>query len=769
VPDDLVPGDILFLSQGMMIPADGRLIAADELTVNEAALTGEAHPAIKTPDKRLRPEAPLAEQVNMVFRGSTVTGGQGMAIVTTIGATTRMGRIESLMGSLRPPETPIQRQLGQVERELVFVNAAICGAIFLLGILRGHPLVPLLRSAISLAVAAIPEGLPAVATTTLAVSVQDMKRRKVLVRKLDAVETLGAINTLGLDKTGTLTSLEMKLANVECVTASLDLSRQHIGAAMAGLPPGRNKIVRRLLEIVSLCSSAELHGEAEKLAVKGSPTEVALVHAALEAGIDVTALRSAHPIMEQAGRSEGRKRMSTLHLNGSSSPLLAIKGDPEQVLMRCGTFLDAFEECPITTEIRQQILSTNQRMASDALRILGVAMAPGGQVNDEQDLCWLGLVGLENPIRPSVTPALQKLHAAGVRTLMITGDQSATAAAIARQLNMSRGNRISVLEAGQLHGLKHDVLAALAKRTDVFARVSPVDKLKIVQALQDNGDIVGMTGDGINDGPALRAANVGIAMGASGSDAAKQVADIVLAEDSLEGIVDAIRHGRSTYANIKKVLRFLVSTNAAETMLMLGAAIGDWREPLNPLQLLWLNLATDVLPAISLGLEAAEPGLLKLPPNQPDQPILAARDYRWLLVEGGLMGLGALTTFALAGGRSETDFTRASTMAFHTLTATQLLHAITSRSESRNLIAELRRQPNSKLYASVALGLGMQVLTQLIPPVRRLLHLAPLRVSDAVLIAAGTGIISLAVGTAGQVLISLDKTQTVAAADDNYD
>jgi Ca2+-transporting ATPase len=392
------------------------------------------------------------------------------------------------------------------------------------------------------------------------------------------------------------------------------------------------------------------------------------------------------------------------------------------------------------------VLKANQRMAGQALRVLGMAASDrGGDPRDERELTWLGLAGLANPIRRAAPPAIKVLHQAGIRTVMITGDQSATAFAIARELDLADGDEVRVLEAGQIKGVDRQVLAAIAANPHVFARVSPVDKLEIVRALQAGGRIVAMTGDGINDGPALKAADIGIAMGGGGTDVAREVADIVLATDELGGVIEAVRLGRATYANIRKVLRFLVGTNAAETLVMLGASIAGWPEPLHPMQLLWLNLVTDVLPGLALGLEPPEPDVLDERPHDPRAPILAPADFRRLLAEGSVIGGTTLATFLLEGGLRDPRHagptplpTRASTVAFHALTMAQLAHALACRSEHHGLFEELRRPPNRRLYAALAACTGLQVGAQALPFTRRLLGLAPLRVADLAVVGGAT-------------------------------
>ncbi|MFQ3622938.1 MAG: HAD-IC family P-type ATPase, partial [Acetobacteraceae bacterium] len=390
------------------------------------------------------------------------------------------------------------------------------------------------------------------------------------------------------------------------------------------------------------------------------------------------------------------------------------KGDPAEVLARCTHRLAGGGVVPLDSAARRAILAANDRMAGEALRVLGVARREGGDPRDERGLTWLGLVGLADPLREGADEVIRRLHRAGIRTVMITGDQSATAYAIARRLGLSRAGEIRVLESGALRDLPPETLAALAPQADVFARVSPANKLEIVRALQASGAIVAMTGDGINDGPALRAAEIGIAMGGAGTDVAREVAAMVLADDDLSGILEAIRLGRATYANIRKVLRYLVGTNASETMVMLGAAIAGLAEPLTPIQLLWLNLVSDPLPALALGLEPAETDVLEQEPHDPRAPILSRADFRRVLREGGLMGAAALAA-SVAAPRGA---------AFHGLTLAQLLHALLCRSETHGPF-DPRLGANPKLAAALAGCVGLQVAAQALPPLRGLLGLGP--------------------------------------------
>lgn len=554
------------------------------------------------------------------------------------------------------------------------------------------------------------------------------------MRKIDAVETLGAVEVVGLDKTGTLTENHMATTAVHVDGRLLELKDGRLTHGGADVEPGTKAVARRLFEVAALCSDAVARVAPAGVEIDGTPTETALIEAGMALGVDPIALRLSSRIVSSAARGDGRKGMSALH-EADGQRFLCVKGDPVEVLSRCAIWRKASGDEPLDHDSRAAVLKANERMGGDALRVLGVALSEdGGDPRDERGLVWLGLAGMAKPIRPSVAPALAQLHRAGVRTVMITGDQTATAFAIARRLDLGDGDELRVLEASQIAKMQPEVLEALAAQPHVFARVTPVDKLNIVKALQANGRIVAMTGDGVNDGPALRAADVGVAMGGEGADITRHVADIVLASDDMDGVVEAIRLGRATFANIRKVLRYLVSTNASETIAMLGAALVGAAEPLTPMQLLWLNLATDALPAIALGLEPPEPDVLDQPPHDPSAPIMASADFRRVLREGAAIGGAALAGYFAAGGLA--GGAHANTITFHGLTMAQLLHSISCRSEARGMLAEFGRPPNKSLYGGVGVSLLMQAAAQFFPATRTLLNLKPLRAGDLLRIGA---------------------------------
>lgn len=718
-PEALVPGDVLAIEAGMLVPADLRLLQSSDLTVNESALTGESMPVEKRADMVVPEDIPLAERATMLYRGSAVTGGTGTGVVVSTGQTTEIGRVQALLSEVRTPPTPIQMELAWLGRRLVWINGAICLGVMTLDLLHGRGLLRTLRSGISLAVAAVPEGLPAVATTTLAIGIHQMRREGVLVRRLDAIETLGAVQVLCLDKTGTLTCNVMAAVAARTPSGAWELRDGALMPTADADPVASDFEVRRLFTLAALCSDVEL---ADGRLI-GSPTESALVRAAMDLGADVAALREAHARLATVARAEGRKRMATWHTRPGGGRLLAVKGDPNEVLALCGWRLNGPSDlAPLTEEDRVAIRAANDRMAGLALRVLGVAYREDDTDTAEQDLIWCGLAGIADPLRQDAPAAIATLHAAGIRTAMITGDQAATAVAIARALNLGGQAEITVLEAGRFDAERPEVLAALTSQADAFARVSPGQKLRVVRALQAGGAVVAMTGDGINDGPALRAANIGIAMGAAGTEAARQAADIVLAEDDLTAIPRAVALGRATTDNIRKVLRYLVSTNLSESLVMLvGAALG-LAEPLSPTQLLWLNLLSDVAPALALGLDPPEGDELQRPPRDLSSPLLGRADLTRQAREGVVIAGAALVAQRLAGGGVAN-----SPVTFHAVTIAQLLHALACRSERDSLVGRLRRGPgNGFLLGAVGGGLALQVAAQNLPILRRLLRLGPM-------------------------------------------
>ena len=750
---EVAVGDLLILRNGSYICADARLIDVHHLSVDESVLTGESMPVFKDASPITRGgEVPLADRVNMVYMGTLVTGGQGVAVVVATGRFTEMGRIQILAGEARPPETPMERQLDQMGRQLVFISGIICGVVFLIGLLRGYGFLQMLKSSISLAVAAVPEGLPAVATTTLAIGVRQMRRHKVLMRHLAAVETLGSVQTICLDKTGTLTENRMSV-----ITLYIGMNRlnrynggfmQVNGDRFNGPPADQASTVHlyncdellRMIHVSVLCNETEINGSGGTNCLRGSSTENALVQMALEDGVDVIGLRKRHPLLKVVHRSENRNLMITLHEN-SKGPgcLIAVKGSPREVLALCRWHLRDGVRLPLGNEERLAIETENERMAGEALRVLGMAYAVVGDglcledleksENLSEHLIWVGLVGMADPIRRGVKELIQVFHRAGIEPVMITGDQSPTAYAIGKELDLSQGGQLEILDSTHLSAMPPEVMKALGRKVHVFSRVSPSHKLQIVQALQAAGRVVAMTGDGINDGPALKAADIGVALGRTGTDVAREVADVILEDDELQTMILAIRQGRTIYNNIRKSLHFILATNLSEIMVMFTSLAVGLGQPLNTMQLLWINLMSDIFPGLALALESPEPDILNRPPRDPQEPIIRTSDFKQFALEGAILTSGAMGAYGYGIVRYGMG-PRANTLAFLSLTCAQLLHAFSCRSEKPTLFGEHRMPPNRYLNLAIGGTLSLQAAALVFPPLRSLLGITPLGVAD---------------------------------------
>lgn len=746
---EVVPGDLLLLEPGSWIAADGRLLESDGLAVDESALTGESLPVRKQAVTLTAPDLPLADRSNLVFRGGVVTGGAGRALVVATGPASEAGRVQALLGAVTPPPTPLQERLAVLGRRLVLLCGGICVGVFALGLLRGSAVLPMLETAVSLAVAALPEGLPAVATTTLALAVGRMRERGVLVRRLAAIETLGAVQSLCLDKTGTLTQNRMAVTALG-LGSGPSYQRGHGPAELlAALPP---EATRPLLEVAALCSDVELAGDGAAPALRGSATETALLELALAAGLEVGALRAARPRRGLEARSEERPWMATHHALPDGRLRVAVKGSPAAVLERCLWVREGDSRTPLDPDRRRRILAMNQSMAAEGLRVLGFASSerPAGAALASDGLTWLGLAGLSDPIRPGLPELMRTFHRAGIRTVMITGDQSATAYAIAKELALAGDDRIEILDSQRLDRLEPAMLEALATRAHVFARVSPSHKLAIVQAMQRAGRVVAMTGDGVNDGPALRAADVGVAMGRSGTEVARQTADIVLADDELATMAVAIAEGRTTCANIKKAVHYLLATNLSEIVVTAaGVALGGGAV-LSPIQLLWLNLVSDVAPALALALEPAEPDVLERPPRGRDEPFVSTAELVGYAREGSVLAAATLAAWAWARRVHGPASPVPGSLAFTGLTLGQLLHSLACRSERRTFGPGAVPLPaNPWLGLALPAGIGVQLATLVLPPLRRLLGVAPLGPLELVL-AGAAGLLPLLVNEASK-------------------
>ena len=739
---ELVPGDLLLLRPGSSVAADARLLSAHQLSIEESALTGESLPRAKTAKVLAGADLQVGDRANMCYMGTLVTGGQGTAVVVATGRFTEMGRIQLLVGETAAPETPMARELDRVGTQLVIVSGALCGAVFFLGVLRGYGLTAMLKIAISLAVAAVPEGLPTVATTTLALGIRKMRGHGVLIRHLSAVETLGAAQVICLDKTGTITYNRMTVTTLR--TSSRTLAADEVRGLLAAGPrrPDFDAELPALLLVGALSTESTVTRTRNGYTVHGSPTENALVHLAIEAGLDVARLKKELPLRRVVHRSAGRNYMITVHRQENGRLLAAVKGSPSEVMALCGSLLVEGENRPFGEEEKQAASMENERLASRGLRMLGIACAwlggeeePPAEALPALDWTWLGLVGMTDPIRPGVKELIGRFHQAGIKTVMITGDQSPTAYAVGKELELDGNGGLQILDSYGIGELDPEALAALCARTDVFARVSPAHKLRIVQALQRSGRVVAMTGDGVNDSPALKAADIGLAMGHAGTDVAREVADVVLENDELETMIIAVRHGRATYVNVRKALRFLLSTNLSEIMVTFVANAAGLGQPLTQMQLLWINLVSDIFPGLALSLEEPEQEIMMQPPRDPAEPIIRRSDFRKVTREAAVISTAALGCYGYGLTRYGVG-ARASSLAFQSLTGGQLLHALSCRSERHTIFERGALPPNRYLTMALGGSFALQAVASVMPGLRSLLGLGPMGLIDLAVIGA---------------------------------
>lgn len=734
----IVPGDLLVLRPGSYIAADVRLVEATRLSVDESALTGESMPVSKTTEPLTDPEVPLGDRANMAYMGTLVTGGQGLGVVVATGKYTEIGQIQTLVGETRMPETPMEQQLDQAGGQLVLFSGAVCGIVFVTGLLRSYGLLQMLKTSISLAVAAVPEGLPTVATTTLALGIWEMRKHNVLIRRLEAVEALGSVQTLCLDKTGTITANTMSVVELYLDTKQITVTDSQLLSGGAPVSPAACEQLLRLLQVSVLCNESEVECQQDgQYVVHGSSTENALINLALRAGIDVQSLKAQYPLLQTNHRAENQNFMSTVHTTQEQQRLVAVKGNPTEVLDLCHWHLKDGAIVPLTEDDRIAIEIENERMAGKALRVLGTAYAcldPSSLgSSSSENLIWLGLIGMADPIRNGVKELMSAFHTAGIDTVMLTGDQNPTAYAIGRELNLSQGQQLEILDSTDLARLDPEVMKALCRRIHVFSRISPAHKLQIVQALQRAEKVVAMTGDGVNDAPALKAAEVGIAMGHTGTDVAREVADVVLEDDNLETMILAVSHGRTIYSNIRKSVHFLLSTNLSEILLMLIATTFGLGPPLNAMQLLWLNLVTDIFPGLALALEPPEPDVLKQPPRRPNERIIKPADLGQIAFESTTLSASALGAYGYGLTRYGTG-PQASTIAFMSLVSGQLLHSLSCRSSQHSILQRNQLPPNPYLTAALGGSFTLQLMCTAVPGLRRLLKTTPCNLLDAVVI-----------------------------------
>ncbi len=728
---NLVPGDLMIFEPGTYVGADCRLLEAARLRVDESSLTGESIPVFKEAEVIDEADIPLADRKNIVYMGTLVTGGEGRGIVVATGLLTEIGKLQAMIGETIAPQTPMEKQLNIIGNQLVWLSGALCALVFITGVIRRTALALITKTTISLAVAAVPEGLPTVATTTLALGIRKLNAHQVIIRDLEAVETLGEVQTICFDKTGTVTQNRMSVMRIFSGNHATELKQDGFFQGGKKISPRNSPELLQLARICILCG--EVSG---KEADQGSSTEKALLEFAVSAGLSIAEINERYPRIKTRFRTEDHQFMSTVHIAGTTERFLALKGNPVEVLGLCDTQLVGGRKLPIGEQDISTIEIENERMAGEALRVLGFAFqsAEDEEVLDGlSGLTWVGLIGMADPLRPGMKELIARFHHAGIDTIMLTGDQSPTAYAIGKALSLSRDMPIEILDSTSLTDIDSRALRALSQRVHVFARVSPAHKLQIVQALQDAGKIVAMTGDGINDGPALKAADIGIAMGHSGTDVARQVADVVLEDDNLETMVLAVGHGRAIHDNIKKSLHFLLSTNFSEIIVMFVAGAVGIGYPLSAMQLLWINLMSDIFPSLALALEPPEPGILERPPRDPKEPIVGRQDFKRIGIESSVISLATLGAYGAGLVRYGVG-QQASTMAFQSLTIAQLLHAISCRSEKVSIYDREKLPPNRWLTLALGGSLGLQLLTFVVPGLRTLLGVAPLGLLDGAII-----------------------------------
>jgi Ca2+-transporting ATPase len=751
---DLVPGDVVQLEAGGFVPADGRLLESVNLRVEESALTGESEPVDKSTGTMTGRDLPLGDRLNMVYMGTVVSYGRGMAVITETGMNTELGHIADMIQTVEQEQTPLQRRLDQLGRGLAVAALAIVALVFVLGLLRGEDWELMLITAISMAVAAVPEGLPAVVTIGLALGAQRMLKRQALIRKLPAVETLGSVTTICSDKTGTLTENRMTVTVLDVMGEKQTVETMRRRGPplldvreLSGARPEVHSL--RLLVIGStVCNDAVLDLadlDGDRYRVFGDPTEGALVMAAAQLGFRRSELDERLPRVAEVPFTSERKRMTTVHqvdvppieadVPCKDAPFVAFtKGSVDGLLELITEVWAGDKAVPVDAELRQRIEDANEELANDGQRVLGVAFRPlyeqpeeADEAELERDLIFIGLVGMMDPPREEVKEAVATCRTAGIRPVMITGDHPLTAAHIAQELDIASNGE--VVTGQELADMPVETLEARVETVPVYARVSPEHKLKIVQALQDQGEIVAMTGDGVNDAPALKKADIGVAMGITGTDVAKEAADMVLLDDNFATIVHAVEEGRTIYDNIRKFIKYTLTSNAGELWVMLTAPFLGMPLPLLPLQILWINLVTDGLPGLALTLEKPERGTMRRPPYHPQESIFGrgmARDIIWVGLLMALVSLG-VGYWAWSDGNLAWQ-----TMIFTTLVLSQLGNALALRSD-RDSVFSIGFFSNPAMLGTILVTLALQLAVVYVPFLQVIFKTLPLAPRDLVI------------------------------------
>ena len=702
----VVPGDIVILEAGNYVPADCRLINSYNLKIEESALTGETIPSLKDSSKILKENTAMGDLCNMVFATTIVVNGHGEAIVVETGMNTRVGKIAGMIIEDESPETPIQKKLAEVGKILAIACIIICVLIFVIGIFKKIPIIEMFMTSVGLAVAAIPEGLPAIVTIMLSIGVTKMAKKNSIIRKLPAVETLGSSSVICSDKTGTLTQNKMTVTEV----------RNCFGRA--------NSSERKfILELGTMCTDTTEERINGMLGFVGEATEVAISNAAMDAGVSKSFLYDEMKRINDIPFDSKRKMMTTIHKYGNGYRIIT-KGAPDVLLKRCSNCYSGGQIVPIFSK-KDDINEQNNQMAENALRVIAVAYKDVERLPEmqemEKDLIFCGLIGMIDPPREGVKEAVRTCRRAGIKTVMITGDHLQTAKAIAKELGILKRGDLAIdgetLERMSQHELEQNIMDY-----SVFARVSPEHKVRIVKAFQSTGAVVAMTGDGVNDAPALKNADIGIAMGKGGTDVAKNAADMILLDDNFVTIVEAVKQGRNIYDNIKKAIHFLISTNIGEIVTIFFGLVLGIKSPLLAIQLLWINLVTDSLPAIALGLEKEEENIMSRLPRNPKKNLFADGLWWKIIIEGAMLGMFTLLAFSIGNRLYSVEVGR--TMAFLTLGILELVHSFNIKSEES--IFKIGIFENKYLVGALVLGVILQVVVVVVSPLAQVFSLVPL-------------------------------------------
>jgi Ca2+-transporting ATPase len=720
---EVVPGDLVRLRAGDRVPADLRLVEEHNLQVDEAALTGESLAIEKGAALELDDDTPLADRRNMVYTGTVVTYGRGDGLAVATGMGTELGRIAALVQEVGGEQTPLQRRLARLGKFLVWAVLSLCGVVFAAGLLRGLPAHEMFLTAVSLAVAAIPEGLPAVVTIALAIGVQRMVKRHALIRRLSSVETLGSTSVICSDKTGTLTENKM-------------VARRAYVNGREVVRPDAPDDLKELLATALLCTgdfiSAAAVGDFSFDGARSNPTEAALVEAALDVGVDARELAGRYEFQAEVPFDSERKRMTAV-FGGDGDRVAVVKGAPEIVLELCSAIQEDENVKPLTPEARASVHEANADLAARGLRVIAVATRRVGDDEEvtaalERGLTFRGYIAIEDPPRPEVYEAVRKCRLAHITPMMVTGDHRATAAAIADEIGIL-DESAAVLTGREIDTLSDEGLIDELEDARVVARVTPEHKLRIVRALRARGAVVAMTGDGVNDAPALKEADIGVAMGITGTDVSKEASDMILTDDNFATIVAAVEEGRSIYANIKKFIHFLLSCNASELLVMIIATLGGWPLPLLPIQILWVNLITDGAPALALGVDPPEVGLLLKRPRPKHAFLFGGHELRLIPTQGLFIAAATLGSYLMVLYGFREGLATARTFAFSVLTLSQLFHALNCRSQTRSFFA-LGPFSNPWLLCAVAFSLLLHLGVVYIPFLQPIFHTVPLSLRD---------------------------------------